>query len=137
MYREMFKNSYWLSFLLLFVGVAALTVSYIYKNEIEIWVVIFFFIFGVMNLVACLISIISFLKLGMTSLSYRENFKVIEINKESIEKVKWEKGCGVSILLKDGTWMQLPTMTVNTQGLANSINAWLKSGSSIGCAERR
>lgn len=47
------------------------------------------------------------------------------VPKAQIENVKWEKGCGVSLLLKDQTWKRIPDLG-NAQSVANAIRAWLK-----------
>jgi hypothetical protein len=57
-----------------------------------------------------------------------------------IASVTWESGCGVSIKLLNGGWAKLPELGYNSQGLANSLRAWLKrsrqTGSRGGAAEQ-
>jgi hypothetical protein len=43
-----------------------------------------------------------------------------------IRSVKWESGGGVAIQLASGRWIKLPELGYNSQGLTNSIRAWLK-----------
>jgi hypothetical protein len=47
------------------------------------------------------------------------------IAKAQIEKVTWEKGCGVFVFLKDQTSKKVPDLG-NAQSVANAIRAWLK-----------
>ena len=47
------------------------------------------------------------------------------IRKEDIESVTWEKGCGVSLKLKDGGWQRVPDLH-NAQRVSAGIRAWLK-----------
>ena len=46
--------------------------------------------------------------------------------KESMNKVTWEKGGGVSIQLTDSNWINIPDLG-NSQSVCNSIRTWLKS----------
>lgn len=48
------------------------------------------------------------------------------VPRESIAKVSWEGGSGVAVQLHDGAWIKLPEMGQDSQGLANSIRAWLR-----------
>jgi hypothetical protein len=43
-----------------------------------------------------------------------------------IESVTWASGCGVSLKLSQGGWVQLPDLGYNSQSLTNSVRAWLK-----------
>lgn len=45
--------------------------------------------------------------------------------KESMHKATWEGGVGVSIQLKDNTWVKIPDLG-NSQSVCNSVRAWLK-----------
>lgn len=53
-------------------------------------------------------------------------FKSQVIPRSQVESVTWEKGCGTSLKLVDGTWVKLSGVTGNAQGLANTIRAWIK-----------
>ena len=48
------------------------------------------------------------------------------IPRTEIDSVTWERGCGASIKLTSGKWIGLPNVGRNTQGLTNTIRAWLK-----------
>lgn len=56
----------------------------------------------------------------------RTIFRKTAIARSDFVKVTWEAGCGVSLLLTDGTWAKVPDLGQNSQGLTNSIRAWLK-----------
>jgi hypothetical protein len=43
-----------------------------------------------------------------------------------IASVSWEKGGGVFLTLKAGGFAKLPELGYNSQGLTNTIRAWLK-----------
>ncbi|MFO1487627.1 MAG: hypothetical protein U1F65_04035 [Verrucomicrobiota bacterium] len=58
----------------------------------------------------------------IVSLSDRQR---LSIPRSEIESVTWEKGCGASLKLRDGKWVRLPSVGRNTQGLTNTIRAWL------------
>ena len=53
------------------------------------------------------------------------NFRKLEIQKTSIEKVSWEKGSGSFLKLTDGTFVKLPVTGRNEQGVANSVRSWI------------
>ena len=46
--------------------------------------------------------------------------------RSELESVTWEAGSGVSIRTTTGSWLKLPELGHNSQGLCNSIRAWLK-----------
>jgi hypothetical protein len=62
-------------------------------------------------------------RLHLVSIS---SFQSRTIPRVEIERVVWEKGCGVSLVLRDGKGVRLPSVGRNAQGLANTIRAWLK-----------
>ena len=43
-----------------------------------------------------------------------------------IASVTWEKGGGVYVKLKAGGWAKLPELGYNSQGLTNTVRAWLR-----------
>jgi hypothetical protein len=45
---------------------------------------------------------------------------------EGIASVSWEKGGGVFLKLKAGGFGKLPDLGYNSQGLTNTVRAWLK-----------
>jgi len=47
--------------------------------------------------------------------------------RSAIVKVQWEGGSGVGLRLSDGSWVELPDLGRNIQGLAHTLRAWLKS----------
>jgi hypothetical protein len=48
------------------------------------------------------------------------------VPRETIESVTWEKGGGVALRTAGGAWVKLPEMGFDSQGLTNSIRAWLR-----------
>ncbi len=45
--------------------------------------------------------------------------------KDSMQKVTWGRGVGVSLQLKDGSMVKIPDLG-NSQSVCNSIRAWMK-----------
>ncbi len=43
-----------------------------------------------------------------------------------VDHATWSAGSGVSIRLKDGSWVKLPELGYDSQSLTNSIRAWLR-----------
>jgi len=83
-----------------------------------------FFIFGVIAVIAALKT-----KLTMFSdcIEIADLWKIRIIQKESIESVTWEKGCGAAFKLKSGKWEKIPPFG-NSHSLANILRAWLNKG---------
>jgi hypothetical protein len=52
-------------------------------------------------------------------------FKRRAMRRREIAGVTWEKGAGVSIRLHEGGWQRLPPVGGTSQGVTNSIRAWL------------
>ena len=46
------------------------------------------------------------------------------IQRDQIESVTWEAGCGVSVRTKEQKWIRVPDLG-RAQGVCNSIRAWL------------
>ncbi|HSF17857.1 MAG TPA: hypothetical protein VLK65_20120, partial [Vicinamibacteria bacterium] len=46
--------------------------------------------------------------------------------RSDIRSVTWAKGCPVSLGLADGRWVRLPEVGTSSQGVVNTIRAWLK-----------
>jgi hypothetical protein len=52
--------------------------------------------------------------------------------RSEIRSVTWAKGCPVTFQLADGRWVKLPEVGSSSQGVVNTIRAWLKRGGSGG-----
>jgi hypothetical protein len=52
------------------------------------------------------------------------NYRTIKYTRDNIEEVVWSSGCPVSIRLKTGKWVQLPSVG-DSSLMANSIRSWL------------
>ena len=48
------------------------------------------------------------------------------IPRAMIKSVTWEKGCGASLILREGRGVRLPNVGRDPQGLTNTIRAWLR-----------
>ncbi len=96
----------------------------VYFSSDELWVKAVLTIFSIGSLIGACINYFQFVKLESGVLIYRENFKKVVIQKSTIEKVSWEKGCGVSIMVS-GQWIDIPNPEVGAQSMTNSIRAWI------------
>lgn len=51
------------------------------------------------------------------------------VPRTKIQKVTWEKGCGVAVWTKDKKWVKIPEIFgYNSQSMTNTIRAWVKKG---------
>ncbi len=89
--------------------------------------------FAVMTLVAAL----GFVELGTTRIIMLDDriemgpvWKRRSLGRDEIKSVTWEKGAGVVLELNRGGWAKLPELGFNSQGLTNTIRAWLNRGGS-------
>ncbi len=85
--------------------------------------------FAVMTLIAAL----GFVELGTTRVMLLDDsvemgsiWKRRSLRRDEIKRVTWEKGAGVAFELNEGGWAKLPELGFNSQGLTNTIRAWLK-----------
>ena len=53
-------------------------------------------------------------------------WSVRSFRRDEIRSVKWEGGVGVSIEVENGKWLNLPDFGLNSQGVVNTVRAWLK-----------
>ena len=81
----------------------------------------------------CLISAGALVELAILRVSFsREVMKVVHLwsvrslRRDDIRSVIWESGAGVSLKLANGEWFKLPELGLNSQGVANTLRAWLK-----------
>ncbi len=100
--------------------------AYFYRQEGLSWICVFFIGFSVLGAAGIVESSFAYILLGDTEIRFRETFRKTAIPKNEIAKVTWEAGCGVSLLLRDGTWVKVPDLGHNSQGLTNSIRSWLR-----------
>jgi len=89
--------------------------------------------FAVMTLIGAL----GFVELGTTRVILADDFidmgpiwKRRQLGRDEIKRVTWAKGAGVALELNSGGWVKVPELGFNSQGLTNTIRAWLKRGES-------
>jgi hypothetical protein len=109
-------------------GLLSLLCAYVFRLD-EWWLPVFYVGFGVLWFLVSWECFVSYLHLGDEALEYRMNFKRVRIQKDEIDKVTWEAGCGVSVRRVNGGWEEIPTFGNNSRGLTNSVRAWLGSKS--------
>jgi hypothetical protein len=94
-------------------------------DRFRIWGVPCYFILGALWLADVFLTRIV---LGSDSLRIVSvpSFQSRIIPRAEIDSVTWAKGCGASLILRDGKGVSLPSVGRNAQGLTNTIRAWLK-----------
>ncbi len=93
------------------------------------WIRAFLVAMSVAGVIVLFETATAYLRLDADELLCRSGFVTKRIPKNDIQGVTWE-GDVLSIRRGDGTWLKLPFLGRNTQGLANSVRAWLKQKSS-------
>lgn len=68
---------------------------------------------------------VSLISLGDIEIRIRTNFRTQIIPRGDIESVSAEKGCPITLLLKDGGRIELPDLAV--RGVGNSVTAWIRA----------
>jgi hypothetical protein len=108
------------------VGVALLSIHLPFgiASRHRIWIVPIYALFGALWLADIFMKRIVLTKDGLRIVSVA-TFRSRTVPRIEIESVTWEKGCGASIKLRNGTWVRLPDVGRNAQGLTNTIRAWL------------
>lgn len=99
---------------------------YFYRQEGLTWISASFVGFSILGVAGIIESFCGYIRLEDTEIRFRETFAKTAIAKKDITRVTWEAGCGVSLLLSDGTWVKVPDLGHNSRGLTNSIRSWLK-----------
>ena len=64
-------------------------------------------------------------RLSADSLVVTSNFRRRTFPRDTLERVSWAGGVGVSLEVRGGGWVKLPYVG-NSQSVTNSIRAWLK-----------
>lgn len=85
---------------------------------------------GLFGVLGSLDALICRIELGPDALVAVTLFSRKEYLRSDIEGVTWEAGAGVALKLRAGGWAQLPNVRGTSQGVTNSIRAWLKRPSS-------
>ncbi len=115
------RNTWTLAFFL-----SATFVAVVYSAYFEFsWISVFFIGFSVLSFLAFIESASDYIHLDENEIRFRRLFRKTSVNKRAIERVKWEKGSGVSLRLISGEWVKIPNMGHNSQGLANSLRSWI------------
>jgi hypothetical protein len=91
-----------------------------------LWIRVFFAGFSAFAILAVIELTQRRIELGEDRLTFFANFRRRSIPRADIDSVTWAKGGGVSLKLVDGTWVHLPEVGSGSQGLTNSIRAWLR-----------
>ena len=125
--RTSFRTVPWIRILTFVIASGSIAAAvYFYRQEGLTWICAFFIGFSILGVAGIVESFSMYILLGETEISFRETFRKTAIPRSDIVKVTWEAGCGVSLLLSDGTWVKVPDLGQNSQGLTNSIRSWLR-----------
>ncbi len=124
--RHHFRHPRWKALLAASGAVVSWVVAYTRFETDAGWVIAFYACFGLVCLAAVLDVMTAFMELGESSVRMRSSFRLQEIAKSEIESASWTKGCPVTLRLNTGRIIPVPSFGQNSQGLANSIRAWLK-----------
>ncbi len=126
--RTRFHVAPWIRISILVVTSGSIAAAlYFYRQEGLTFLSAFFIGFSVFGIGGIVESFSAYILLDDTEIRFRETFRKTTHPKHDIEKVTWEAGCGVSLLLREGTWVKVPDLGQNSQGLTNSIRSWLKN----------
>ncbi len=125
--RNNFRVVPWIRISILIVALGSIAAAaYYFRQDGLTWISAFFIAFSVFCVAGVIESFSSYVRLEDTEIRFRESFGETTVPKKDIVRVTWEAGCGVSLLLCDGTWVKVPDLGHNSQGLTNSIRSWLK-----------
>jgi hypothetical protein len=125
--RTSFRVVPWIRISILVITAGSIAAAaYFYQQEGLSWISAFFMGFSLLGAAGVVESFTMYILLGETEIRFRETFRKTAIPRSDIVKVTWEAGCGVSLLLSDGTWAKVPDLGQNSQGLTNSIRSWLR-----------
>lgn len=128
MTRTYFKYPSWMVALWLVIALGLFGIGFATASTIDSWVLVVVLATAVLALAACLEAKVAYLNLTSDSLRIRERiWSKRTIARNRIESVTWSSGCPVTLRLNDGTVAELPSLGQNSQGLINSIRAWLKN----------
>jgi hypothetical protein len=83
---------------------------------------------AVLGLVGCVEVASARLMLTPEALEIRWLWSRRRYTRDQIQAVKWEWGAPVALQLTSGGWAKLPEIGLSSQGLANTLRAWLRRG---------
>lgn len=125
--RTSFRVVPWIRIMILVItSGSVVAATYLVRQEGLTWISAFFVGFSALGVAGIVESFSSYIRLDDSEIRFRQAFGKAAIPKQEIEKVTWEAGCGVSLLLSNGKWVKVPDLGHNSQGLTNSIRSWLK-----------
>jgi len=87
-----------------------------------------FFILSAMGLLGVFQVFTTSIRLDDDLLLITDGWRRRSYPRSSIQRVTWAKGCPASIEVEGLGWLDLPETGRGTQGVANSIRAWVKRG---------
>ena len=126
--RTEFRPARWLYIFFSIVLVASLFITfYSYRNDGITWVTLGCAIVTVLGIGGIADLFVTSVSLQEKNIVVKRLLRETRIERGAIENVSWEKGSGVSLRLKDGSWAKLPEAIDQGQGFTNSLRAWLKA----------
>ena len=107
------------------VGSAASAVCYFHQEGLTL-LTAFFAGFSIVGVAGIIESLTAYIRIEETEIRFRGIFRKTSIPRNEIKSVTWHAGSGVALHLVDGTWVKVPDLGHDSQGLTNSIRTWLK-----------
>ena len=136
--RTEFRSRLWLKLgTLLAVAISITLLAFSIRARgvsLQTWVLGAISALAVAGLVEALVARVSLEERGVRVFSVRRRYFV---PRAEIESVTWESGSPVALRLTSGAWIELPDLGHNTQGVANSIRAWLQRPQTAGVKDNR
>ena len=129
---RIFRHKKWFPGVFLAMTAVFLMISILlYRSKSEWWLTLFMGTLSLGCLAACVEGLRTSVSLTKDSLVLRQWPRQCAVSRRDIEKVTWEKGCGVAVLTKAKKWVKIPEIIgYNSQAMTNSIRAWVKKGHS-------
>jgi len=130
--RQVLRPKLWL-FVLVLGGTGLFIAGFVSSYQASGWDVytIGFAALSALGCVGCLELGRSRIVLSRDALESRSALSRRRYTVADVESITWESGCGVSVKLSKGGWAKLPDLGYDSQGLANTLRAWLKRGRAI------
>ena len=94
-------------------------------NGEALWISIACWSFFVVSILAIADAALSYVMLGENKLQMRKNFRKTNVARNDIESVAVAKGCPVTLILKNGKKIEVPSLGANNIG--NSLRAWIRA----------
>jgi hypothetical protein len=122
-----FRTPVWLRVLCVFAAIAfSLASYYLYTTEGWSWLTIGCGVLAVVAVAGAFDAFMTRVELYPERMVVVANLRRREYSRSAFTGVSWAKGVPVTLQLRSGAVLKLPEVGRSTQGVCNSIRAWLK-----------